>query len=120
MEMILADQAIPVHINKPSIYNPIHEDDIIRTIPKLLDAAAVPATIVNWAGNDSVSVEDWCEYIGKLVGKEVKFDYTDQTLESVIPDMTKMHQLIGRTSVGWRDGIRQMIQTSHPEIALKI
>ena len=37
MEMMLAGIPIPVPAGVPARYNPIHEDDIIATIPKLLD-----------------------------------------------------------------------------------
>jgi len=119
LEMMIAGQPIPVHTHKPSTFNPIHEDDIIRTIPKLLEVAGVPATIVNWAGNDQVSIEQWCAYMGTLTGLEPKFHYTDETIESVIGDTTKMHQLIGKTQVGWQDGLRRMIEARHPELLAK-
>ena len=116
MEMILADQPITVHTKKPSAYSPINQDDIIGTIPKLLDVASVPATIVNWAGKEQVSVEDWCELIGQLVEKDVQFTYTEQTLESIIADTTKMNELIGETKTDWREGIKRMVKTMHPEL----
>ena len=49
MEMMLAGMPIPVPAGGPARYNPIHEDDIIATIPKLLAVASVPATTVNWS-----------------------------------------------------------------------
>jgi len=120
LEMILAGEPIVVHTNKPSIYNPIHEEDIIRTIPGLLAVAGVPATIVNWAGKDQVSIEEWSEHMGKLTGKEVTFTYTEQTLESSVADTTRMHQLVGETRTDWRDGMRRMIESRHPELSLKV
>ena len=33
---------IPVPPGGPAVYNPIHEDDIIAMIPKLLEVASVP------------------------------------------------------------------------------
>ncbi len=51
-EMMLAGQAVPVHEDAPSEFNPIHEDDIVAQVPKLLEVASVPATVVNWAGPD--------------------------------------------------------------------
>ena len=66
-----------------------------------------------------MSIEQWCEYMGKLTGHEPEFNYTDLTLESVIPDLTKMHGLIGETQVDWRNGIRRMLEARHPEIPLK-
>jgi len=118
MELILADQPVAVHTNKPSLYNPIHEDDIIDTIPNLIEAAAIPATIVNWAGSEKVSLEDWSNYIAKLVGKTVTFDYTSDTIDSSVADTEKMEGITGKTKMNWQDGIRRMIKARHPEIAL--
>jgi UDP-glucuronate 4-epimerase len=60
----------------------------------------------------------WCTYIGRLIGKEPKSLYTDQTLPSIPMDLTRMRQLIGPTKMDWHDGIRRMIQARHPEITL--
>jgi hypothetical protein len=62
---------------------------------RLLAVASVPATTVNWAGPDEVSIEDWCAYLGRLVGIEPTFTTTADALESVATDTTLMHQLIG-------------------------
>jgi UDP-glucuronate 4-epimerase len=85
LEQVLAGQPVAVHTDAPSIYNPIHEEDIIASIPAL------------------------------LVGKEAEFVYTDAVLESVAVDLTKKHLLVGPTTVAWRDGMRRMVQTFHPE-----
>jgi UDP-glucuronate 4-epimerase len=116
MEQVLAGQPIAVHPDAPSNYNPIHEDDIIAMVPALLGAASVPATIVNWGGDETVSIEEWSAYIASLAGKEATFVHTDVVLESVAVDLAKMHELAGHTSVTWRDGIRRMVQHFHPEL----
>jgi nucleoside-diphosphate-sugar epimerase len=116
LEAMLAGQPIAVHTDAPSVYNPIHEDDIIRHIPALLDIASVPATVVNWGGDDEVSIEDWCRYLGELAGVDAKFVSTDQVLESVTIDTNRMHELVGHTTVGWKDGYRRMVQSRHPEL----
>jgi UDP-glucuronate 4-epimerase len=84
----------------------------------LLGIASVPATVVNWGGNDEVSIEDWCRYMGELAGVEARFVSTDQVLESVTIDTTRMHELVGTTTVGWKDGYRRMLQARYPD-ALK-
>ena len=43
----------------PMPYSPIHDDDICAQLEPLLDAASVPATIVNWGGDEPVSVQEW-------------------------------------------------------------
>ena len=116
MEMMLAGIPIPVPPGKPARYNPIHEDDIIATIPKLLAAASVPATTLNWCGEQTVSLQDWCNYLGSLVGKEPVFQESDQALRGNPTDSSRMCELVGATTVDWRDGMRRMAAKFHPEL----
>ncbi len=116
MEMMLSGMPVPVPPGGPAVYNPIHEDDIIAMIPKLLEVASVPATTVNWGGDQYVSVQEWCTFLGELVGTEPVFEESDQALRGNPLDVTKMHELIGGTSVDWRDGMRRMAATFHPEL----
>ncbi len=116
LDMMLADMPIPVPPGGPAVYNPIHEDDIIAMIPKLLAVASVPVTTVNWGGDQFISIQQWCTYLGELVGKQPVFAETDQTLRGNPLDVTKMHELIGHTTVDWRDGMRAMAATFHPEL----
>jgi len=109
LAMIEAGQPVPVHPDRPNRFNPIHEDDIIRMVPALLDAAAVPATIVNWGGTEAVDLEQWCAYLGELVGADATFVETDATIGGVTIDTTKMVELAGPTQVAWRDGLRRMV-----------
>ncbi len=115
LEMMLAGQPVPVSADAPNLYNPIHDDDIAAQVPRLLEAATVPATIVNWGGKDQASVEEWCAYLGELTGLEGN-TAADQTIGSVTIDNTKMHELIGETTVSWRDGFRRMVAAQHPEL----
>lgn len=116
MEMLLNGVPIPVPPGGPARYNPIHEDDIIATLPKLLDAASVPATTVNWCGEQEVSLQEWARYIGSMVGREPVFEDSAQALRGGPTDTTRMRELTGGTTVDWRDGIRRMVTTFHPEL----
>jgi nucleoside-diphosphate-sugar epimerase len=118
LECILAGAPIQVLPGEPSVYSPIHSDDIIRQIPLLLDVASVPAVTVNWAGPDVVSVQDWCQFLGQLVGKDPLLQDTELALPSVAVDVTFMEELIGPSQVHWQDGFRRMVASSHPEIPL--
>jgi UDP-glucuronate 4-epimerase len=106
---------IPVHSDAPSLYTPIHEDDIARIFPALCEHAKVPAEIVNVCGQEHVSIEEWCGYLGELCGLEPKFKTTDQTLESVASDNSKQRSLVGAAEVSWKDGMRRMVEARHPD-----
>jgi nucleoside-diphosphate-sugar epimerase len=110
LELMLAGHPVPVHPNGPSRFNPIHEDDIVAMIPKLLAAATVPATIVNWGGDEETSIEEWCAYLAELAGCEATFDVTIGTIGGIPTDNTKRLRLAGPTSVGWKDGMRRMVE----------
>lgn len=114
--MMQAGQPIPVHPDAPSTFNPIHEEDIVGTIPGLLAAASVPATVVNWGGHDDVSVEDWCAHLGSLTGLTPRFEPSPDALESVVVDRTRMVELAGETTVDWRDGLRRMVEARAPDL----
>jgi len=106
---------IPLHTEKPNRFNPIHEDDIISQLPKMLAAASVPATIVNWGG-EPATIEEWCAYLGELTGMEPKFEETDQTIGSVTIDRTRMHDLVGKAETPWRDGMKRMVEARAPDL----
>ena len=110
LALMLAGRAVPVRPDGPSRFNPIHEDDIVATLPAMLEAASVPATIVNWGGDEESSIEAWCEYMGELVGVEPQFERTTNTIGGIPTDNTKRLALVGPTSVGWKDGLRRMVE----------
>ena len=118
LEMMLAGKPIRLHPDAPNNYNPIYEDDYVALGIRAMEVAASPPIIVNWAGSETVSVEDYCAYMGQLVGVEPAFEYTSRAHTPLWPDVTYMHQVLGRTKVSWRDGFRRMIQARHPELEL--
>lgn len=117
LEAILARRPIRLHPDSPNNYNPIYEDDYVALGIKALEVAAVPPVVVNWAGSETVSVEEYCSYLGALVGVEPIFEYTPDAHTPLWPDVTLMHAALGRTTVGWREGFRRMVHARHPEIA---
>src|ERR1700722_15697365 len=116
LHMMINGSAIPVHVDAPSVYHPLHERDILRMLPAMLAAASVPATVVNWGGSTAVSIEEWCTYLGQLTGIEARFEPTEHTIDSVHLDLTRMHELAGPTAVDWKDGMRQMVAARHGEL----
>ena len=119
IDAILEGQPIPVHVNAPSVYNPIHDSDIAAMLPAMLAAASVPTTIVNWGGDDPVSIEDYCRYAGQLLGVEPKFRYTEDTYPANTMDTTHMHEVLGPCEVGWKEGFRRLLQAKFPDRVLQ-
>lgn len=116
LRMMLAGMSIRLHPDKPNNYNPIYEDDYVELGIRAMEVADTPPVVVNWAGSETVSVEDYCTYVGELVGVEPTFEYTPDAHTPLWPDVTHMHEVLGRTKVPWREGFRRMIEARHPEL----
>jgi nucleoside-diphosphate-sugar epimerase len=116
LDLMVDGQPVPVHTDGRTEYNPIHDDDVLATLPGLLAIASIPATTINWGGCEVVSIEEWSEFFGELTGIEPKLVRTDFALRSVSIDTTKMEQLVGRTTVPWKDGFRQIVEARHPNL----
>jgi UDP-glucuronate 4-epimerase len=114
--MMEQGMAIPVHVDGPTSYTPIHADDIAASIPYLLSYAASPARIVNWGADEITSVEEWSSYLGELTGLTPNFEPTTATIPAIVPDLTLLHDAGFASSVGWRDGFRRMVATSRPDL----
>lgn len=56
----------------PNPHSPIHSADMIAQIPALLEAASVPATIVNWCGDEMVTTQQAAELVERLSGRRVE------------------------------------------------
>jgi UDP-glucuronate 4-epimerase len=116
LELMLQGKPIRLHPDKPNNYNPIYEDDYVELGIRAMEVAATPSIVVNWAGSETVSVEDYCAYMGELIGVEPVFEYTSEAHTPLWPDVTYMHEVLGRTKIPWRDGFRRMIEARHPEL----
>jgi UDP-glucuronate 4-epimerase len=113
----LAMAGIPTDLpDGEALYNPIHEDDIVGMLPRMLEIASVPATTVNWAGEETVSVQEWCAYLAELTGVEIPLGTSPSAIPSVPVELSRQHELVGSTQVSWRDGFRRMIAARHPEL----
>jgi nucleoside-diphosphate-sugar epimerase len=101
----------------PLPYSPIHDDDIANQLEPLLAVASVPATIVNWAGDEPVTVQQWSSYFGELLG--VQADVEVQPVEGAsigsVCDHTKRASITGPCQVHWQDGFRRMAAQFYPD-----
>jgi nucleoside-diphosphate-sugar epimerase len=115
LDRILAGKEVVLHPDQPNNYNPIYEDDYVRLGIRALQVAAVPPVTVNWAGSETVSAEEYCEYLASLVGRQVRFRYDPAAPWPLWPDVSLMHELLGRTEVPWPEGMQRMAVARHPE-----
>lgn len=97
--------------NDPCPYSPIFEDDLALQVEALLDAASTPAKIVNWCGDDVVSVQEWSAYMADLLGTtaNVTVDHPVNSHVGMVQDATLRRSITGPCTVGWREGLARTV-----------
>ncbi|MBO0729051.1 MAG: NAD(P)-dependent oxidoreductase [Acidimicrobiaceae bacterium] len=116
LDLLVQGKPIPVHPDKPSYFRPIFEPDCARLGVAALEAGRVPPLVVNWCGDDIVSVEEYCTFMGQLIGKEPTFEYTPDAYCSLVPDTTLRREVLGDCEVRWQDGCRKLVHQCYPEL----
>ena len=117
LDRLVAGREIRLHPDRPNRFNPVYEDDYVALAIRALRAARTPTVVVNWAGSETVSAEEYCEYLGELVGIAPRIVYTEAAYTPLWADVTRMHEILGRTRVPWREGMRRMAAARHPELS---
>ena len=120
LEALLAGRLIEPRWD-PLPYSPIHGDDVAEMIEPLLDAASVPATIVNFCGDEAVSVQQWIAYMAGLVGVTPRVMVKPSPGASLgsVGDVTKRLGITGPCRIGWQDGLARVIEELHPGLIAK-
>jgi UDP-glucuronate 4-epimerase len=119
LDRMLRGKEVWVNPSEPRQASVMWVDDAVALATKALTSGQVPPVVVNFCGDDPVSIEDYCRYTGDLMGIEPKFRYTDETYPANVMDTTKMHEILGRCEVGWREGFRRLISNRYPDIKLR-
>jgi len=111
IDRLIAGETVVLR-SDPAPYSPIYEDDIADHALALLDAAAVPATIVNFGGDEVVTAQQWIAYAAELLGVEPKIDIVPipGSQPGIALDVTKRLSLTGPDKVHWKEGIRRTVE----------
>ena len=108
--------ATPVHPEGPNVHNFLHDDDIVTSLPSLLEQADVPPPIYNWCAPELVSIEDWTAELTRLTGVEIPLTETTACVPPNPIDPSKLLGLGWTPSVEWKDGFRRLVETSYPDL----
>jgi nucleoside-diphosphate-sugar epimerase len=113
--LMLAGETIAVPKGgEVNLQSPIHTDDMARQLPLLWDRASTTPLIVNWAGDQAVSVNDMMTCVSELTGVPVKFEPSDVIRQGFASDNTLRKSLIGDCSVPLRQGLAQTLEAMFP------
>jgi nucleoside-diphosphate-sugar epimerase len=116
LQAIAANNPVVVRWD-PLPYSPIHYDDINAQVAALLDAATVPATIVNWAGDTPVTAQEWSAHFADLLGvtAEIQVQEIPGASRGSVGDHAKRSSITGPCTVDWKVGFRDMAARYFPD-----
>jgi nucleoside-diphosphate-sugar epimerase len=99
----------------PHPHAPIHVDDIVGQLDAMLDAASTPATIVNWAGDDQVTIQQWSQMAAEWAGTtaNVVVNAVPGTTRNNLADTTKRMSITGPCGVRFESGFRAIFEQRH-------
>ena len=92
----------------------VHRDDMIRHVARFWDAASVPLTIVNWGGDDTVTLTELLDYISEITAVAVTYAPDETAPGMLAQDPTRRIAITGPCEVAWRDGVRQSLEAHFP------
>jgi nucleoside-diphosphate-sugar epimerase len=120
LDSVVTDRPIAVRWD-PAPYSPIFQDDINEQVEPILAAASVPATIVNWGGDEVVTVQEWSHYFGELTGRTPRFDLgpSPGTHRGVALDVSRRLALTGPCRTSWRQGMKAAYELRYPDGAFE-
>lgn len=91
--------------------NPIHVRDAINAFPPVLETPV--SGIFNIAGDETISIKDLSERIGKLVGKEPVFVYEkNPILGDIVGDNSRMKSVLGVIpKITLEEGLSELVKS---------
>jgi hypothetical protein len=89
---------------------------MLAHVAPLLDAESTRATIVNWGGDDMVSVQDIARFAGDLLGMTPQIEVRPVPGASLGSGVhaDRRRAITGPCRVDWRDGMRQSLAQRYP------
>lgn len=112
VDMVREGKTIPVYPDGLNHQCPLFVDDAVRLAQRALLVASVPPTVVNFSGSETSSVQEYCELAGRMLGVTPTFREDPDAYYPIWPDVTRMHELLGRCRVGVAEGVARVLASA--------
>jgi nucleoside-diphosphate-sugar epimerase len=109
IDQVAHGRPVSVYPGVRNIFTPMYEDDYVEKTIAAAGIAKTPADIVNLGGTEPVTIQEYCEMAGEILGKKPIFAENSRAWP-IAADTTKMVKLLGPCKVGMREGVRRVIE----------
>ena len=116
LDRMVRGKEVWVNPTEPRGASVMWQGDAVRLAIKAFDVGQVPPLTVNFCGDEAVSIEEYCTYVGGLLGIAPRFKYTDGTYPAGQMDTTLMHEVLGYCETSWQEGFRLLAVHRYPDL----
>lgn len=94
----------------PYPHTPIHIDDMCDQLEALLNAASVPANIINWCGDEVITQRQWCDFAAEFSGQKVELVVNEipGTPNGNVSDNTKRKSITGPCKRVFKEALHEI------------
>ena len=111
MQKVAAGESVPLPPLRPILQNPMFETDFVEKAIAVSSIASVPPLTINFAGVEQVSVEEYTQLAGELLGRPTTYVDVPVGYSPSPADTTAMVAAIGPTRVTTSEGVRRVVET---------
>lgn len=112
VDMVREGREVPVYPDGLNHQCPLYVDDAVRLLQRALLVADVPPTVVNLAGSETTSVQEYCTMAARMLGTEARFREDPDAYYPIWPDVTRMHRILGRCRTGVEEGVAAVLAST--------
>lgn len=107
IENIKLGKLITCHPTKSMLTNPTHVSDCVNAI--IASLAIANNEVINIAGPETISLYDMVNVISNKLGIAPNINSVDLEVNHLIPDLTKMNRLLGKSSIKFDSGVNDLL-----------
>lgn len=112
IDLVARGEPVPVFPGGPNQQTPMYIDDAVDKAEAALVIGRVPPLVVNFAGSETASVQEYTQIAAGLLGTEVAHRDSPDAYYPIWADVTKMHAHLGRCRVGVAEGVRRVVEAA--------
>ncbi len=112
IDLVSQGKPVPVFPGGPNQQSPMYIDDAVVKAEAALTLGEVPPLVVNFAGSETASVQEYTGIAGRLLGREVEYRESADAYYPIWADVTKMHKYLGQCRVSVADGVRRVVDSA--------
>jgi nucleoside-diphosphate-sugar epimerase len=112
IDQVARGLAVSIYPGVRNVYTPMYEDDYVEKAIAAVAIARTPAEIINFAGTEPVTIQEYCDIAGELLGKKPSY-VENSGAWPIWADTTRMVERIGPCRVGVREGVRRIVEAGH-------